>query len=43
MKSLVKSWWGRSIALTLLVGSGVSAIALPMVWRSPRRFTQFVH
>jgi len=29
MKKLVKSWWGRSLALTLLVGSSVSAIALP--------------
>jgi heat shock protein HslJ len=36
MKGLVKSWWGRSIALTLLVGSGVSAIALPGVAQSPQ-------
>ncbi|WP_204138900.1 META domain-containing protein [Halomicronema sp. CCY15110] len=36
MKGLVKSWWGRSIALTLLVGSSVSAIALPSVAQSPK-------
>lgn len=35
MKGLFQSWWGRSLALTVLLGSGMSTIALPSAAQSP--------
>ncbi len=35
MKGLLQSWWGHSLALTMLMGSGIPAIALPSVAQSP--------
>ncbi|NEQ45791.1 MAG: META domain-containing protein [Leptolyngbya sp. SIOISBB] len=35
MKGLLQYWWGRSLALTVLLGSSMSTIALPSAAQSP--------
>jgi len=39
LKNILPSWFGRSLALTVLVGSSLGAIALPSAAQSPTRLS----